>query len=327
VRRRGVGSQFDYFLYNALGQRIKISGGVNGTVLNAYDEAGHLLGEYDATGALLEETVWLGNTPVATLRPSGATISIYYVHSDPLNTPRQVTRPSDNIPMWTWNADPFGTDAANPNPAGAGTFGYNLRFPGQAFDGQAGLHQNMARDYDPALGRYVESDPLGANAGPNTYGYVSGDPIESVDPMGLSSLEGSWITPPRLNLTGVQITNARLSVGINAWGHLELVNLYGNVQVYVNIDVRCTKDCQKWEIHDRVNLNAFGHVSLGPNWYATAIGLRVGKWWGALGANFAVNGAHALSELYRLLNSKASPLLSTLNAEGPTGICLAQGPR
>jgi len=32
-------------LYNALGQRIQISGGVNGTVLDAYDEAGHLLGE------------------------------------------------------------------------------------------------------------------------------------------------------------------------------------------------------------------------------------------------------------------------------------------
>ena len=35
--------------------------------------------------------------------------------------------------MWTWNSDPFGTEAANPNPAGAGTFSYNLRFPGQVF--------------------------------------------------------------------------------------------------------------------------------------------------------------------------------------------------
>jgi hypothetical protein len=55
-------------------------------------------------------------------------VSIYYLHSDQLNTPRQVTRPSDNTPMWTWNSDPFGTDAANPSPAGAGTFAYSLRF-------------------------------------------------------------------------------------------------------------------------------------------------------------------------------------------------------
>jgi len=63
--------------------------------------------------------------------------------------------------MWTWNSDPFGTDAANPNPAGAGTFAYNLRFPGQLFDGQAGLHYNDTRFLDPATGTYETSDLLG----------------------------------------------------------------------------------------------------------------------------------------------------------------------
>jgi len=48
---------------NALGQRIQISGGAAGTVLYTYDEAGHLLGEYDGAGALTEETVWLGDIP------------------------------------------------------------------------------------------------------------------------------------------------------------------------------------------------------------------------------------------------------------------------
>jgi len=172
-------------VYNALGQRIKISGGTAGTVLYAYDEAGHLLGEYDGTGALIEETVWLGDIPVATLRPNGATVAIYYIHSDQLNTPRQVTRPSDNAQMWTWFSDPFGTDAANANPSGAGTFAYNLRFPGQVFDVQAGLHYNHFRDYDPATGRYVENDPIGQQGGLNTYAYVGGDPADAIDPWGL----------------------------------------------------------------------------------------------------------------------------------------------
>jgi RHS repeat-associated protein len=162
-----------------------ISGGAAGTVLYTYDEAGHLLGEYDGTGALIEETVWLGDTPVATLRPSGSGVSIYYIHSDPLNTPRQITRPSDNTPMWTWNSDPFGTDAANPNPAGAGSFTYNLRFLGQIFDGEAGLHQNVNRDYDPAVGRYVESDPIGLAGGIDTYAYVDADPLSLFDIYGL----------------------------------------------------------------------------------------------------------------------------------------------
>lgn len=45
------------------------------------------------------------------------------------------------------------TDAANPNPAGAGAFAYNLRLPGQVFDGQAGLHYKYFRGYDPPVGR------------------------------------------------------------------------------------------------------------------------------------------------------------------------------
>ncbi len=151
----------------------------------AYDEAGHLLGEYDGSGNLIEETVWLGDIPVATLQPSGTSVAIYYVHTDQLNTPRQITRPSDNVQMWTWFSDPFGTDAANANPAGAGAFAYNLRFPGQIFDGQAGLHYNYRRDLDPVTGRYVESDPIGLRGGANTYAYVGDAPLTWSDPYGL----------------------------------------------------------------------------------------------------------------------------------------------
>jgi RHS repeat-associated protein len=69
------------------------------------------------------------------------------------------------------------------------TVAYNLRFPGQIFDGQAGLHQNGRRDFDPAVGRYVESDPIGLNGGINTYGYALSDPMLLYDPSGL------WVPP------------------------------------------------------------------------------------------------------------------------------------
>jgi RHS repeat-associated protein len=47
------------------------------------------------------------------------------------------------------------------------------------------LHQNYFRDYDPAVGRYVESDPIGLAAGVNTYPYVGANPLTFVDPDGL----------------------------------------------------------------------------------------------------------------------------------------------
>ena len=53
-------------------------------------------------------------------------------------------------------------------------FSYNLRYPGQYYDSETGLFQNYFRDFDPAVGRYVESDPIGLKGGSSsTYAYRS----------------------------------------------------------------------------------------------------------------------------------------------------------
>jgi RHS repeat-associated protein len=67
--------------------------------------------------------------------------------------------------------------------------GRNVILPGQVFDGQAGLHQNGFRSYDPAIGRYPTGDPIGLLGGINPYAYVDGSPLSEVDPLGLFGMD------------------------------------------------------------------------------------------------------------------------------------------
>jgi RHS repeat-associated protein len=61
-----------------------------------------------------------------------------------------------------------------------------MRLPGQYFDIETGLHYNYYRTYDPATGRYIESDPIGLEGGINTYGYALGQPVRYTDRRGLN---------------------------------------------------------------------------------------------------------------------------------------------
>ena len=61
-----------------------------------------------------------------------------------------------------------------------------LRFPGQYDDKETNLYYNYFRDLDPAIGRYVQSDPIGLDGGTNTFAYVDGAPVLWSDALGLS---------------------------------------------------------------------------------------------------------------------------------------------
>jgi RHS repeat-associated protein len=183
------------YLYNAEGQRVAKTLGPSVRHF-VYGRQGQLLGVYDGTtGAALQEILYLGTTPVATLRGG----ELFFVHTDHLGTPRVISDGAQQI-LWRWDTDPFGEDTADQDPDGDGQpFAFGLRFPGQYFDGETDRHYNYHRDYNPGTGRYVESDPLGVlgllltakdpigfdGDGPNLYAYVVSDPVNLIDATGL----------------------------------------------------------------------------------------------------------------------------------------------
>jgi len=108
------------------------------------------------------------------------------MHTEHLNTPRLVAD-SVGAAVWRWDQqEPFGVNVPDENPSGLGAFEFPLRFPGQYADKETGLHYNYFRDYDPGVGRYVESDPIGLQGGLNTYAYVEENPLSLIDPQGLA---------------------------------------------------------------------------------------------------------------------------------------------
>ena len=72
-----------------------------------------------------------------------------------------------------------------PEPGWPGYLRLLLRFPGQYFDAETSTHYNYFRDYDPAVGKYEQSDPIGLRGGTNTYSYVMSSPLQYHDPAGL----------------------------------------------------------------------------------------------------------------------------------------------
>jgi len=167
--------------YNGLDQRAVKTAATNTDFL--YDRVGHLLAEAnDATGAMIREYIWMDDTPVAMVDDTGSSPVVYDIHTDHLGRPQKLTNQSATL-AWDGVFDPFGNVTSV-----TGSVTMLLMFPGQYYDSETQVSQNWHRDYDPTIGRYVESDPFGLAGGINTYSYVRQNPLDAVDTPGLQEI-------------------------------------------------------------------------------------------------------------------------------------------
>ena len=152
-----------------------------GDVAYHYDEAGQLITETNAsTGAVLREYYYMGNQIVGTTDTAGAATSadLQYVHLNHMATPLKVTDDQQQV-IWAATYSPFGEASVSVQ-----NITFNIRLPGQYYDAESGFHYNWNRYYAPEHGQYLQSDPTGLADGPNSYGYVHGNPLKYYDPNG-----------------------------------------------------------------------------------------------------------------------------------------------
>ncbi|MER5359653.1 RHS repeat-associated core domain-containing protein [Streptomyces sp. NPDC002785] len=179
------------YLYDALGRRIS---------KQRLDAEGHVVEEttYCWDGAQLAEQCSGGTTLVwdyVGLRPLAQRESktdaaqqeidrrFFSIVTDLAGSPSELVG-SDGATAWRARSTAWGATQWNRSS----TAYTPLRYPGQYFDAETGLHYNFNRYYDPCLGRYITTDPLGLAPAVNHYAYVP-NPFILTDPLGLAGCE------------------------------------------------------------------------------------------------------------------------------------------
>jgi len=177
------------YAFDPTGRLYQAVGGTNRRFL--YDGQ-QVIAEYDGSGVIQNRYVpGLGLNDVVTSYDSGANRT--WLLSDERQSVVGLTNASGAATSIN-TYDEYGV----PGASNAGRFQYT----GQMWLPDAQLYHYRARAYAPQIGRFMQTDPLGYAAGMNVYGYVSADPVNFVDPLGLMLMRAyacgrTWVGVPR----------------------------------------------------------------------------------------------------------------------------------
>jgi RHS repeat-associated protein len=183
----GTGSLISSYYYDPFGRRLwKEVDGIRTYFVYA-DEG--LIAEVDEAGNVTKS---YGYRPGSTWSTDPLFMKqgseYYFYQNDHLGTPQKMTAVNGAV-VWSAKYSSFGKADIDLSS----TVTNNLRFAGQYYDAETGLHYNYHRYYDPKTGRYLTPDPIGLAGGINLFKYSENNPINLIDPWGLQA--GTVVRP------------------------------------------------------------------------------------------------------------------------------------
>ena len=190
---RGVTTNYNYDVLNRITQVQYVkSGSATQTLAYQYDQGtnglGHLTNLIDDNGSIGWRYDIFGHI-TARIQTINGSIPVnlgMQIQYDSAGRPQQVTYPSGHVVGYSYDTlghiNQINVDGA------AAISGIAWQSFGPVYDKESGLNYNFQRSYDPSIGRYTQSDPIGLNGGVSTYAYANGSPVSLIDQ------RGQWAT-------------------------------------------------------------------------------------------------------------------------------------
>ncbi|HXM83987.1 MAG TPA: Ig-like domain-containing protein [Burkholderiales bacterium] len=147
-------------------------------------------GTYALTARVTDNLGGSVTSSLVNVTVNAAEAKLYYIHTDHLDTPREIYNQAQQLVWRRQHQEPFSDSPPDENPSGLGVFEFPLRESIYYGDKETGMQYAMFRDcYDPATGRFCESDPIGLRGGIKPYLYVGANPLSWTDPFGLKAVQ------------------------------------------------------------------------------------------------------------------------------------------